>query len=179
LFRFGSILGTHGRARQCAPTDVTLHFRDLMAKSGTKSNIARGFVLAGLLAAGIGFVLWPRLEPAPKPVLDAEPQPIASIPESGRQSFHRSALRQGNAFALVLGLSDEARGSGGPRPTKIIDVEGRVLEVDARPQAGAGTGVIVEIDPDWLVAGKYLIQIETVEVGSLRGLRRYTLEVRE
>jgi hypothetical protein len=142
-----------------------------------KSNIAGGFVLAGLLAAGIAFVLWPRSEPAP--VEAAEPQPVASIPESGRRSFHRSALRQGDAFALVLGLSDEARGSGEPRPTKIIDVEGRVIEVEARPQAGAGTGVIVEIDPDWLVAGKYLIQIETDEKGSLRGLRRYTLEVRD
>jgi hypothetical protein len=89
----------------------------------------------------------------------------------------REALREGDVLALGLDLPDEMRGTG-PRPLKVVDVKGRVLEGLAFPVDGAGSGLRLEIDPDWLRPSRYLIQVETAGPSPL-AVRRYVLEVRE
>ena len=97
------------------------------------------------------------------------------MPDKGRLSVTREALRDGAVLALGLELPDEARGAG-PRPVKLVDVTGRVLEIAGEPVDGAGTGLRLEIPPEWLEPGRYMIQVQTAEPRPL-ALRRYVLEV--
>lgn len=102
--------------------------------------------------------------------------PAQRIAEHGRLAVELSALRDGEVLALGLEMPDDARGRG-VRPVKVVDVEGRVLETTAAAADGPGTGLRLEIDPDWLRPGRYMIQVETAEKQPL-ALRRYVLEVR-
>jgi len=97
--------------------------------------------------------------------------------ENGRLSIERSALRDGEVMAIGLSMPDESRGDG-PRPVKVVDVSGRLYETDAFAIDGAGSGLRLEIDPEWLVPGRYMIQVQTAEQRPL-ALRRYVLEVTE
>jgi len=130
----------------------------------------------------------PAAEPAPTPRAPAPSStttgagaamhtPPQQIAESGRLSATRAALREGDAFVIGLELDDAARGTG-PRPVKVVDVKGRVLDTTARPLPGAGNGLRLEIDRNWLEPGQYLIQVKTAENKPL-ALRRYFLEVLE
>jgi hypothetical protein len=101
--------------------------------------------------------------------------PRMRIPENGRLQVSRDVLREGDVLALGLDLPDEARGTQ-PLPLKLVDVRGRMLELDAVPVEGPGNGLRIEIDPAWLDPGRYLIQVETAETHPL-ALRRYVLEV--
>jgi hypothetical protein len=120
--------------------------------------------------------------PSPRPEAPAAARantgartPAQHIPESGRLSVTRAALRDGDDYAIGLELDDAARGTG-PRPVKVVDVKGRVLETTARPLPGAGSGLRLEIQRSWLQPGQYLIQVKTAENKPL-ALRRYFLEV--
>jgi hypothetical protein len=115
--------------------------------------------------------------PGAPPAATAVRAPAQRIPENGRLRVERDALREGEVLALGLDLPDDARGEG-PRPLKVVDVEGRVLETSALPVAGPGTGLRLEIDPGWLRPGLYLIQVQTAERQPL-ALQRYVLEVVE
>jgi hypothetical protein len=105
------------------------------------------------------------------------PAPAVRVPASGRLEIAAEALREGEVLALALSMPDEARGSG-PRAVRVVDVAGRGLDVEAQPIEGAGSGIRIEIDPDWLTPGTYMIQVESAESGPL-ALRRYVLTVIE
>ena len=102
--------------------------------------------------------------------------PAQRIEENGRLEVELDALREGAVLALGLAMPDVARGAG-DRPVKVIDVEGRVLETTGAAVDGAGSGLRLEIDPEWLRPGRYLIEVATAEKKPL-ALRRYVLEVR-
>lgn len=101
--------------------------------------------------------------------------PAVQMPDQGRLEVTREALRDGEVLALGLEMPDDLRGEG-PRAVKLIDPAGRVLELVADPVDGAGTGLRLEIDPEWLEPGQYMIQVETADTTPLP-LRRYVLEV--
>jgi hypothetical protein len=148
------------------------------------------------LARGLGGPGGPQAPPAPEPAASraADPAVPAAPPEApaptrgvrapaeriadqGRLRVTREALREGDVLALGLALPDALRGDG-PRPVKVVDVTGRVLEASALPVDGSGSGLRLEIDPEWLRPGRYMIQVET-EGGAPLRLRRYVLEVSE
>jgi hypothetical protein len=110
------------------------------------------------------------------PVLDRTRVPEHRMSENGRLQVKLAALRDGDAFALGLDMPDEARGDE-DRPVKVVDVEGRLFETTAAIPHGSGTGLRLEIDPDWLRPGTYMIEVATAEKSPL-SLRRYVLEVR-
>lgn len=102
--------------------------------------------------------------------------PAVYVADKGRLSVTREALRDGPFLVLGLDLPDDARGEG-PLPVKLVDARGRVLELAADPVDGAGSGLRLEIHPEWLRPGQYMIQVETAEAKPL-SLRRYVLDVR-
>lgn len=111
----------------------------------------------------------------------ADPRPVHGTPrhisENGRLSVSLDDLRQGERLALDLEMPDEARGEG-PRRVRVVDVERqRRMETTGAPVSGAETGLRIEIAPDWLQPGRYMIEIETAEKRPL-ALRRYVLELK-
>ena len=116
----------------------------------------------------------PVSPPAPK-ATTAAAAPAYRIAPSGRLSLEADSLPTQGALTLGLELSDEARG-GEPRRVRIVGVDGRVIDTTASLAAGAGTGVRLEIDPEWLRPGRYMIEVKTAEKIHLP-LRRYVLEV--
>ena len=161
-------------------------------RSGTRT------AWAGIAALALGVALWWGMgEDAPRPregpdaetarttPPDSPPAPERAaaaaapayrIAPSGRLSLEATALPTQGTLALGLELSDEARGSE-PRPVRIVGVDGRVIDTIASLAVGAGTGVRLEIDPEWLRPGRYMIEVKTAEKIHLP-LRRYVLEVR-
>ena len=97
------------------------------------------------------------------------------IAEGGRLSIDATSLREGEVLAIGLGLADEARGEE-PVAVRIVSVDGRRLETTAAPARGSGSGLRLEIDPEWLTPGRYLIEISTAEKNHF-AVRRYVLEV--
>jgi hypothetical protein len=103
--------------------------------------------------------------------------PARIIPDNGRLRVTREELREGDVLAIGLAMPDEARGEA-PRRIKVADVSGRAMEGRGVAIDGAGNGLRLEVDPNWLRPGRYLIQVETAEQKPL-ALRRYVLEVVE
>ncbi len=104
-------------------------------------------------------------------------QPAAVITDKGRLTVVLADLAEGEVAAVGLDMPDDVRGEG-PRPTKIVDVSRqRMLELEAQPISGSGTGVRLEIDPEWLEPGQYMIQVDTAPTTHFP-VRRYVLEVR-
>ncbi len=101
--------------------------------------------------------------------------PAQQIAENGRLRVTAAALREGDVLALGLAMPDVARGSDA-RAVKVADVSGRVIDVEGVAVDGAGSGLRIEIDPDWLEPGTYLIQVQTAEATPLP-VRRYVLDV--
>lgn len=110
----------------------------------------------------------------------AEPRPDRAtsqhIAENGRLSLSLAELPVGESLPLNLRMPDEAR-SEGTRPVRVVDVERqRMLETTGAVVSGADTGLQIEIDPDWLRPGLYMIEVDTAEKRPL-ALRRYVLEL--
>jgi hypothetical protein len=118
----------------------------------------------------------PAQPTTPAPVVPAVAAPAVRIADKGRLAVTRDALFEGDVLALGLELPDEARGDQNALPVKVVDVSGRVLELDGAAVTAAGGGLRLEIDPDWLTPGRYLIQVKTVGSSPLP-LRRYVLDV--
>ncbi len=125
----------------------------------------------------IGAAVAPSDEPgAPAPEPSGPPAPALRIAESGRISIEAASLPAGQVLTLVLGLGDEARGSE-PLPVRVVSLDGRRIETTAAPAAGSGSGLRLELEPEWLRPGRYMIEVTTAEKIPLH-LRRYVLEVR-
>jgi hypothetical protein len=105
----------------------------------------------------------------------APPAPAQHIAAGGRLSTDAASLRDGEVLAVGLGLTDEARG-GEPLSVRIVSVDGRRMETTAAPAVGSGSGLRLEIDPEWLTPGRYMIEVRTAEKTHLP-LSRYVLEV--
>jgi hypothetical protein len=108
------------------------------------------------------------------------PAPLAApdvrIADGGRLSIDADSLREGEVLAIGLGLADEARGEE-PVTVRIVSVDGRHRETTAAPARGSGSGLRLEIDPEWLTPGRYMIEVSTAEKTHFP-VRRYVLEVR-
>jgi len=85
-------------------------------------------------------------------------------------------LPQHGPLVLVLGLDDVARGSD-DRPVRIVSADGRRLDTTVSPVSGEGSGVRLEIDPTFLSAGLYMIEVDSADSHALN-LRRFVLELR-
>ena len=166
-----------------------------VAGIGGLAAVAVGISVAGGLAA-IAVILWvasgdsaerkeadgsgPALNAAADPALSPA-APAAAVPKlriaaNGRLTLELDQLPDEGPLELGLDLSEEARGSG-DRTVRVISVDGRRLDTTASPLPGRESGVRLEIDPAFLSAGRYLIEIDTEEKHPLQ-LRRYVLELR-
>ena len=120
----------------------------------------------------------PAAVPAPRTpaaVRDAE-LPALRIAAGGRLTLDEAALPDEGPLTLALELTDEARGSG-QQAVRVISTDGRRIDTMASPLPGAGSGVRLEIDPGFLSAGRYMIEIDTEDKHPLQ-IRRYVLELR-
>lgn len=111
------------------------------------------------------------VEPERKPVVRAS----ARIAERGRLRLERNALPADGPLVLSLDMPDEARGEEA-RDVVIASVDGRRMEAVASLLPGAGSGVQVEIDGEWLAPGSYMISVQTAETSHFP-VRRYVLIV--
>jgi hypothetical protein len=151
-------------------------------------------------AAAIGLAVWRLDAPAPMPpeapAAQAAPEPIATpttpeatpelplepsaasyrIAERGRIAISSATFEPGVPVALDLDLPDDVRGVDA-RPVRIAAVDGRLLRTTASLLAEPGSGVRLELEPDWLLPGRYLIEVTTAEKVHFP-TRRYVLEVR-
>ena len=100
--------------------------------------------------------------------------PANRITEGGRLSIDATSLRDGDVLALGLGLPEEAQGEE-PLSVRVVSVDGRRLETTAVPAAGSESGLRLEIDPEWLAPGRYMIEVRTAEKTHFP-IRRYVLE---
>lgn len=97
------------------------------------------------------------------------------LPESGRLTIAYSDLPKRKALTLALPLAEGAIGDT-PLPARIVDVEGRVLDVLVNPAPADPTGATLALDPEWLTPGSYMIQVRTQDQSALP-LRRFVLIV--
>jgi hypothetical protein len=153
--------------------------------------------IVGALAAAlaIGVAVWRLDAPAPEPpaatVAEARPEPAPQAPapgpelplqpaaesyriaERGRIAISSETLTPGVPVVFDLDLREEARG-GGVRPVRLVGVDGRAMDATSSPGAG---GVRLEVDPEWLLPGRYMIEVRTAEKTHFPA-QRYVLEVR-
>lgn len=150
-----------------------------------------GVVAVGVAVLAIGAWLAIGREPldaergalASEPAAGATPPDSADVPaapplrisENGRLTLESTSLPAAEPVALGLAMPDEARGSTS-LPTRVVSTDGRKLETQARPIAGNGSGVRIDLEAGWLLPGRYLIEVETRDDGPL-SLRRYVLEM--
>lgn len=133
--------------------------------------------LAGVVLA---LAAWLTVDPLQTPrdfSSQASSRPTAdhSLAERGRLTIEASSLRKGEVLRLDLALADEAH-TDEPLAARVVSSDGRVLDLSAVPVGGAGGGVQLAIDADWLQPGRYLIQLTTTEQSPFP-LRRYVLEI--
>jgi len=157
---------------------------------------------AGLLGMGIGALLVsgqdhtapkPRRSPAdvtqerrvPKTSADpvaavapsspAAPAKTVRIAPHERMSLRREDLLDGGTLPLVLDLPSELQRDGG-NDVRLVALDGRVLDLKARPRTGDDAGMDLEIDSDFLTPGRYLLVVDVVDTHPI-GVRRFVLEV--
>jgi len=111
------------------------------------------------------------------PARERAPAPRVGIEERGRLRVFPEELQEGEVLALGLALPDEVRGHE-PVVARVIGLSGRVLDVEALPVEGTDAGLRLEIDPEWLEPGKYMVQVPTTEKQPM-AVRRYVLEVQQ
>ncbi len=152
-----------------------------------------GVGLATFVAFALG--IWRAEAPAPRPVEPTAGSPPESpspevteapaetaepghrISEFGRLTLEAGDLPVFGPVALVLDLPDEARGDSESRTVRIVCEDGRALDTTASIEPGAGSGVRIEIDSNWLRRGDYMISVTTSEPTHFP-VRRYVLEIR-
>jgi len=98
------------------------------------------------------------------------------IVEGGRLALDLDDYSHHTPLQFALDLSDAARGDT-DRQVTVVSEHGARIDAVARALPGAGSGVLLEIDPNALRSGRYMIQIDTVETSHPLRIRRYVLEV--
>ena len=95
------------------------------------------------------------------------------LPESGRLTIAYSDLPKREALTLALPVTEGAIGDT-PLPARIVDVDGRVLDVIVNPVPADPTSATLVLDTEWLAPGRYMIQLRTQDQSALP-LRRFVL----
>ena len=119
--------------------------------------------------------------PGPAPVADSPaPLPATSdalrVESGGTIAIDAATLEPGRPVVLHLVLGEPSK-SAEPRPVRILAAEG------GRSLEGLGslgderTDARFEIDPAFLLPGRYIVEVKTTELSHFP-LRRYVLEVR-
>ena len=86
-----------------------------------------------------------------------------------------SELPAGRPLVLQLALAEPSRGPE-PRPVRILATDGRMLHARGPLAEPDRMSTRVEIDPEWLTPGRYIVEVKTTERSHFP-LRRYALEV--
>jgi hypothetical protein len=98
------------------------------------------------------------------------------LPPSATLELPRAALPERGPVRVHLALGTRS-GDGAPRPVHVLAAaDRRTLELAGRLDASRSVATI-EIDPNWLLPGAYLVQVETTEQSHFP-LRRYRIVVR-
>ena len=112
---------------------------------------------------------------APEPT--QRPSAFDHVIESGETlALDAASLPVGRPLVLKLALAEPSR-SADPRPVRVIAPDGRLLHLSGALVADDRRSAEVEIDPDWLAPGRYVVEVKTTEKTHFP-LRRYALEVR-
>ncbi|MDJ0852088.1 MAG: hypothetical protein QNK04_27275 [Myxococcota bacterium] len=154
--------------------------------------IASGLAVAATLA----FLLWPdgpaedrggvgepapagaAEEPSDDPPLDwrADVHADHAIASGETLQIETAELPADRPLLLQLVLGEPSRDLEA-RPVRVIAPDGRLLHtrgpVDERDRLSA----MIEIEPEWLKPGRYIVEVKTTEKTHFP-LRRYALEVR-
>ncbi len=154
-------------------------------------GVGLGLACAGALA----LLVWPRspaespqsppafreeqaASDAPRPAAAARPQGRADHALASGETLEIAAseLPVGRPLVLQLALGEPSRGAE-PRPVRILATDGRMLHARGPLAESDRMSTRVEIDPEWLTPGRYIVEVKTTEPSHFP-LRRYALEVR-
>jgi hypothetical protein len=151
---------------------------------------ALAFAAGVVLAMAAGSALWiadrepaPTREAAaaeqaiaPAPVIATASSPSQPLPPSGTLELERAAFSASEPVRVSLGLAEPSADES-PRPVRLISQpDHRILEIEGALGAGR-TAATIEVDPDYLQPGSYLVEVKTTERSHFP-LRRYVIVVR-
>jgi len=112
-------------------------------------------------------------EPPPPSATAASSQPVAP---SGTLVLERASFPASGPVRVSFELP-EMSADAEPRPVRLVSQpDHRILELSGALDSGRTTAAI-EVDPDYLQPGTYLVEVKTTEHGAFP-LRRYLIEVR-
>ena len=121
--------------------------------------------------------------PAAAAVPALPPEPVRaptvsdhSIESGGTLELEAASLPQGRPLVLALRLGEPSQILG-PRPVRVIAPDGRLLHATGRVDPEDRLTASLEIDPAWLIPGRYIVEVKTTERSHF-ALRRYAIEVR-
>jgi hypothetical protein len=156
----------------------------------TRTRLLVGAAIVCAVAAGL--LLWPGTRPPSNGGTPSGPEEVAQTParvptqqaddadlsiQSGATlALDAASLPQDGPLVLDLVLGEPDR-SEEPSPVRLVAPDGRVLHTQARIGGEDWLEARIEVDPEWLTPGRYIIEIKTRERTHLP-LRRYALEIR-
>ncbi len=160
---------------------------------GRTGGPARWILVVATAVAGLLLVLWssggrvpgaadpaPAPHPAPQPVKAADREPAALADYTLRSGelakIEVAALSGDRPLTLDLALVEPSR-TAEPLAAQLRDMNGRVLDLPAAVAVDGRMSARIEIEPDWLSPGSYLVELRTTERSHFP-IRRYPLEVR-
>jgi hypothetical protein len=124
-----------------------------------------------------------RVDPVPEPEpATPPPSPSAgsarkalSIDSGATLEIEAQALPTSGPLAVELLFPEPSTATA--LPVRILSEDGRILHLQAGIPEQDARRASVEIPPDWLSPGRYVVELKTTERTHLP-LRRYALEVR-
>jgi len=156
----------------------------------------RAFVVGLLLALGVGYALRPTADREPPPSVPAPstPEPAPSAPDAaapvdspttgappmakagGTLELDRASFPSSGPVRVALELP-VAPADAEPRPVQVFsEGDNRVFDTQGRLDSERSAATI-DLDPNFLRPGSYLVQMKTAEPGVMP-LRRYVIVVR-
>jgi hypothetical protein len=154
------------------------------------------FAAGAALSVGAGFALFgggsdtpaPAASPAipapeasvpafaPPPPPPAAPATSHSVAPSGKLELERAAFPTSGPVRVSLELP-EMSADAEPRPVRLVSQpDHRILELPGALDSGR-TAATIEVDPNYLQPGTYLVEMQTTERSHFP-LRRYVIVVR-